>query len=176
MLPSPVDATDHVRGPVEAPLTIIQYGDYDCPYTRSAHEVLARLLPPLGDKVRFVFRHFPLRHLHENAEVLAEIVEAAAAQGKFWPMHDHLMAHRRPFTPDRVLASATDVGVARDQVNAAVGTPAIKARVQRDVDSGKASGVHSTPTFFFNDRRFEGHADEKSLGEQITQAMAASGR
>ncbi|HEY0705699.1 MAG TPA: thioredoxin domain-containing protein [Polyangia bacterium] len=169
----PVHAADHVRGPVDAPLTIVQYGDYDCPHTRASHGVLARLLPSLDHEVRFVFRHFPLRHIHVNAEVIAEIAEAAAVQGKFWPMHDHLMAHRKRVTREHVMADAVAAGVALDAIDDLVGSPAIRSRIESDVESGKASGVHSTPTFFFNGTLFDGHYDDKTLREQIDRALGS---
>jgi NhaA family Na+:H+ antiporter len=162
---------DHVRGPADAPLTLVQYGDYDCPHTRASTTILANLLPTLGFPVRFVFRHFPLRHLHANAEWLSEIAESAAAQDKFWPMHDHLMAHRRGVTRPDVVADAAAAGVVLEQLDDTVGSAAIRARVERDVDSGRASGVHSTPSFFFNGVLFDGHYDEATLRAQIRKAM-----
>jgi NhaA family Na+:H+ antiporter len=168
---TPVHAADHTRGPADAPLTIVQYGDYDCPHTRASHGVLASLIPSLGHDVRFVFRHFPLRHLHANAELLSEIAEAAAGQKKFWPMHDHLMSHRRGVTRDNVIADAADAGVALEAIDQAVGTPQIRARIDADVASGKASGVHSTPTFFFNGVLFDGHYDEATLRGKIAEVM-----
>ena len=169
---APVDATDHTRGPATAPLTLVQYGDYDCPHTRASHGVLATLLPALGFPVRFVFRHFPLRHLHAQAELLAEIAEAAARQGKFWPMHDHLMSHRRGVTRPDVVADAAAAGVVLEMVDELVGTPAIRTRIQSDVETGKESGVHSTPTFFFNGVLHDGHYDAATLRARIEDVMA----
>jgi NhaA family Na+:H+ antiporter len=168
---TPVHPADHMRGPADAPLTIVQYGDYDCPHTRASTTILASLLPTLRFPVRFVFRHFPLRHLHANAELLSEIAESAAAQDKFWPMHDHLMAHRRGVTRLDVVADAAAAGVVLESLEDAVGSAAIRARVEADVESGRASGVHSTPSFFFNGVLFDGHYDEATLRAQIKQAM-----
>lgn len=163
----PVHADDHVRGPEDAPLTIVQYGDYDCPHTRRSHGILSSLLGQLTFEVRFVFRYFPLRHLHANAQWLAEVAQAAAVQGKFWPMHDHLMGHRKGVTPEDVIADAAAAGVELATVDQAVGTDAVRARIQADVSSGKASGVHSTPTFFFNGALHDGRYDEATLHERI---------
>jgi protein-disulfide isomerase len=169
---APVHLADHVRGPDAAPLTIVQYGDYDCPHTRASHGILATLLPSLGFDVRFVFRHFPLRHLHANAELLSEIAEAAAAQGKFWPMHDHLMAHRRGLIRTDVIADAAASGVGLEKLDEMIGTPEIRARVEADVLSGRDSGVHSTPSFFFNGTLFDGRYDATTLRREIDKAMA----
>jgi protein-disulfide isomerase len=166
-----ISFADHVRGPATAPLTIVQYGDYDCPHTRASHGILATLLPSLGYDVRFVFRHFPLRHLHANAEWLSEVAEAAATQGKFWPMHDHMMVHRRGLTRADVVADAAAAGVVLEKVDEIIGTPAIRARIDADVEAGRSSGVHSTPTFFFNGVLFDGHYDAITLRGQIAAVM-----
>jgi protein-disulfide isomerase len=168
----PVHEGDHVRGPGQAAITIVQYGDYDCPYTRRSHLVMAQLFAVLGPQgqPRFVFRHFPLRHLHANAEVLSELAEAAAVQGRFWEMHDHLMGHRRAITREDVITDARAAGIALERLDEVVGSPAIAARVQADVSSGRASGVHSTPTFFFNGVLYDGHFDEGILREQLERA------
>src|SRR3954471_20255523 len=131
---------DHVRGPQDAAITIVQYGDYDCPHTRRSHLVMASLFAALGSQgePRFVFRHFPLRHLHANAEVLSELAEAAAAQGKFWDMHDHLMGHRKAISREDVIADARAAGIALERMDECVGSPEIRARVQTDVASGRA--------------------------------------
>jgi protein-disulfide isomerase len=168
----PVHEGDHARGPQEAAITIVQYGDYDCPHTRRSHGVMAKLFAALGpqDQPRFVFRHFPLRHLHANAEVLSELAEAAATQGKFWEMHDHLMGHRTAITRQDVIADARAAGITLERMEEVVGSPEITARVQADVASGRASGVHSTPTFFFNGVLYDGHFDEGILREQLEWA------
>jgi protein-disulfide isomerase len=168
----PVHEGDHVRGPREAAITIVQYGDYDCPHTRRSHLVMAKLFATLGasGEPRFVFRHFPLRHLHANAEVLSELAEGAAMQGKFWEMHDHLMGHRTAITREDVIADATAAGIVLERLGEVVGSPEIARRVQADVSSGRASGVHSTPTFFFNGVLHDGHYDEATLRDQIERA------
>jgi protein-disulfide isomerase len=171
----PVHANDHVRGPESARITVVQYGDYDCPHTRAAETPLAAVLAELGDAVRFVFRHFPLRHIHANAELLSELAEAAHGQGKFWPMHEHLMAHRRGITARDVAADAAELGIDMGKLETLVGNPAIVRRIQADVESGKKSGVHSTPTFFFNGQLHDGHYDEATLREQVARARERLG-
>lgn len=171
----PVQDVDHVRGPDDAELTIVEYGDYDCPHTRRAHAILSSIIARMPSAPRFVFRHFPLRQLHENAEMLAELAEAAAVRGKFWEMHDHLMAHRRAITSADVVRDAEAVGVAVEALDELIGDQAIRARVERDVDSGRRAGVHSTPSFFFNGVLHDGHYDEATLDQKILEARR-SGR
>jgi len=166
----PIHDADHVRGASNARITIVLYGDYDCPHTRAAHTPLTSVLAELGDEARFVFRYFPLRHMHANAELLSELAEAAHAQGKFWEMHDHLMAHKRGITARDVAADAAKLGIEMKTLEALVGSHKIQRRVQADVDGGKTSGVHSTPTFFFNGHLHDGHYDESTLREQVARA------
>jgi NhaA family Na+:H+ antiporter len=168
----PVHERDHVRGPADADVTIVEYGDYDCPHTRRAHAQLATLFAELGPAAapRFVYRHFPLRQLHANAEVLSELAEAAAARGKFWEMHDHLRAHRRAIARADVVADAAAAGIALARLEELLGTTALQARVEADIESGRASGVHSTPTFFFNGALHDGHYDAATLREQLARA------
>jgi protein-disulfide isomerase len=167
----PVHEADHVRGPDDAQLTIVEYGDYDCPHTRRAHAILSSLIGRMPREPRFVFRHFPLRDRHVNAEMLAELAEASAARGKFWEMHDHLMAHRRAITREDVVRDAEAAGVALQDLDELIGQEAIRARVERDVESGRRAGVHGTPTFFFNGALHDGHYDEATLSEQMRLAI-----
>jgi protein-disulfide isomerase len=171
----PVQDADHVRGPLAATLTIVEYGDYDCPHTRRAHTILSSMIARMPREPRFVFRYFPLRAIHANAEILAELAEAAAARGKFWEMHDRLMAHRRGITREDVVRDAEAAGVAMEALDGLIGSEAIRARVERDVESGRRAGVHSTPTFFFNGVLHDGHYDEPTLTEKIREALR-SGR
>lgn len=167
----PIHAGDHVRGAANARITIVQYGDYACPHTRAAQAPLTAILGELGDGARLVFRHFPLRHIHANAELLAELAEAAHGVGKFWPMHERLMAHRRDITARDVAADAAALGIDMRTLEERVGDAAIQRRIQNDVDNGKVSGVHSTPTFFFNGVLHDGHYDEATLREQVARAV-----
>lgn len=171
----PLDESDHVRGPEDAELTIVEYGDYDCPHTRRAHAVLSAVIARLPRAPRFVFRHFPLRDIHVNAQMLAQLAEAAAARGKFWEMHDHLMAHRRAITGEDIVRDAQAAGVTLESLDQLRDSEAIRARVERDVDSGRRAGVHSTPTFFFNGVLHDGHYDEATLSEKILDARRAAG-
>jgi protein-disulfide isomerase len=164
----PIRPDDHVRGDEGASVTLVEYGDYDCPHTRAAQAGVDQLLAR-GD-VRFVFRHFPLRDLHANAEILARIAEAAQRQDLFWPMHDHLMHHRRAIQRDDILADAAEIGLDLRRVTPLLDDPAIAARIERDVQGGRAAGVHSTPSFFFNGVLHDGHYDLETLTEQLRRA------
>jgi protein-disulfide isomerase len=165
-------ADDHARGPRDAAIVIVEYGDYACPHTRRAHLVVTSLFAGLGpgDQPRFIFRHFPLRDMHPDAEFLSELVEAASARGKFWEMHDHLMGHRAAIRRDDLAADAAAVGLELETLNALIGTPALKNRVEADVLSGRANGVHSTPTFFFDGVLHDGHYDAPTLRGKLEEA------
>lgn len=168
---SAIDSHDHTRGPADARLTIVQYGDYECPHTRASASVVHAIERELAMPVRFVFRHFPLRHLHPNAQMLAEIAEASAPLGRFWEVHERLMARRQDFSQRDVM---DDLGASKLDVAAIqplLGSAQIAARIERDVVSGKASGVHSTPSWFFNGRLWDGHHDEATLFEQAKRAL-----
>jgi protein-disulfide isomerase len=165
-------ADDHARGPRDATITIVEYGDYACPHTRRAHLILTSLFAGLGpdDQPRFIFRHFPLRDLHPDAEPLSELVEAASVHDKFWEMHDHVMVHRAAIRRDDLAADAAAVGLELERLNGLIGTPALKSRVEADVLSGRANGVHSTPTFFFNGVLHDGHYDAPTLRAKLDEA------
>jgi protein-disulfide isomerase len=170
---SPVDRLDHTRGAPDPAVVIVQYGDYDCPHTRAAQAVMEKLLREFAS-VSLVFRHFPLRQIHPNAESLARIAEASTQQGKFWEMHDRLMTHRRAIDESDVLKDAREVGVDMERVRDDIAAgDAIAKRIERDVLSGRASGVHSTPSFFFNDTLHDGHSDYSTLKARLQEALAS---
>ena len=167
----PVDERDHCRGASQAAVTIIEYGDYDCPHTRAAQSVVDRLAAEHPD-VRVVFRPFPLRHIHNNAEILARVAEAAELQGKFWPMHDHLMRHGAALDDRSLLADVEDAGVDLARLRGDVENGAVIANIERHVQHGRESGVHSTPTFFFNGDKHDGHYDYETLAARLSAARA----
>ena len=165
----PVSAGDRTRGADAPAITLIEYGDYDCPHTRRAQATIDRLLADAAD-LRLVFRPFPLRHLHANAEAFARVAEAAARQDKFWPLHDRLMRHRAAFGEAQVRADAAAVGLDYAAIERGLSDPALVARIQHHVDRGRASGVHSTPSFFFNGELHDGHYDLDTLSERLRAA------
>ena len=174
---APVDETDHVRGSSSPAVVLVEYGDYDCPHTRAAQAIVDRIVAENPD-LQIAFRHFPLRYLHANAETLARIAEAADRQGKFWAMHDHLMHHRSEIDGEALFADAAASGVSMEELRHAVGLESVRLRVERDVDSGRASGVHSTPSFFFDGVLHDGRYDYDTLSRKLAEARArrSSGR
>jgi protein-disulfide isomerase len=159
----PVGEGDRIRGPVDAPLTLVEYGDYDCPHTVQAHAVVRGLEKRLGDRLRFVFRAFPLTEIHENAQAAAEAAEAADFQGKFWPMHDRLMQAHRKLSDADLEEYAEEVGLDAMRFDRQMLAHAHAAKVRTQMEGGLASGVEGTPTFFVNGVRHEGSHDLESL-------------
>ena len=152
----PVGKRDHVRGPSDAAITLVEYGDYECPHCGRAYPVVKAIQKQLGDKLRFVFRNFPLNQLHAHAELAAETAEAAAAQGKFWEMHGALFEHQRALEPEQILGYASKLGLNAEKIAHDLERRVHLARVEEDFISGAHSGVNGTPTFFVNGVRFDG--------------------
>ena len=162
-LTPPLGPGDHVDGPADAPLELVMYGDFQCPFCTAAQPILARVRSRLEGRLRFAFRHFPLRTIHPDAERAAEAAEAAAAQGAFWPMHDALYAQRGKLDEDDVVRAAERLGLDGARIRAELRDGTHAARVQADVESGDAGGVGGTPTFFVNGVRHTGAFDAQSL-------------
>ena len=174
LLDRPVDpARDHILGPVDAPLTLVEYGDFECPFCGRVTGVVDALRERFGDDLRYVFRHLPLADAHPHAVLAAEAAEAAAAQGAFWEMHDRLFTHADQLEPPDLLVHAAVLGLDVERFARELGTGVHGARIREDVASAEASGATSTPTFFVNGRRQVGRYDEEALaaalaGEQPT--------
>ena len=141
-------ARDHVRGDPGARVTLVEYGDFQCPYCREAYPVVAELLGRFGSELRFVFRHMPLTDLHPAAQRAAEASEAAAARGRFWPMHDRLFEGDAALGEAQLLAHAEAVGLDLDAFRRELAAGAHRGRVLGDLESGVRSGVPSTPRFY----------------------------
>jgi protein-disulfide isomerase len=166
----PVSERDHIQGPASATLTLVEYGDYECPYCGQAHPIVKELQRRLGDRLRFVFRNFPLSQAHPHAEHAAEAAEAAAQQGRFWEMHDYLYDHQRLLDDDHLLEYADAVGLDRDLFDAAMREHAEASRIRDDFMSGVRSGVNGTPTFFVNGTRHDDAWDVDTLMAALEQA------
>jgi protein-disulfide isomerase len=162
---------DHIRGPLDAPVTVVEYGDFECPYCGQAEPVVRELLREFGD-VRYVWRHLPLNDVHLHAQLAAEAAEAAANQGAFWEMHDLLLSHQDALDPDDLVGYAQQVGLDVERFAADVDRHAGAVRVAEDVDSADLSGVSGTPTFFVNGRRHYGAYDSASLAAAVRAAGA----
>jgi protein-disulfide isomerase len=150
-LSPPVDASDHVRGAVDAGVTAVMYGDFQCPFCAAAARVLRRLVEQEPDALRVVFRHFPVTAL--AAETAALAAEAASAQGQFWPMHDMMFERQAALTPPHLLHYAGELGLDTDRFASDMRASALRERVHRDLASGQASGVDGTPALFVDDLR-----------------------
>jgi protein-disulfide isomerase len=150
----PVGRLDHVLGPRDASVTLVEYGDYECPHCARAHDVLAQVLRRIGDEVLFCYRHFPLSQIHPHATLAAQAAEAAADQDRFWGMHDMLYAHQDALEADDLVSYAKtlrlDVTSFAQELRGQVNLPKVRA----DFLSGVRSGVNGTPTFFVNEERF----------------------
>jgi protein-disulfide isomerase len=168
----PVAETDHALGPADAPVTLVEYGDYECPYCAAAHPIVKRLRATLGERLRFVFRNFPLNNVHAHAGVAAQAAEAAAAQGKFWPIHDLLYAHQATLADHAMDEFALKVGLEIYQFNADLSSSRFAKRVRADFEGGQQSGVTGTPTFFINGTRYTGPKELEPLLAAIEAAAA----
>jgi protein-disulfide isomerase len=163
----PVSSEDHVQGPLDAELALLQYGDYQCPYTRLSRHAIHALQREYGDGLRFVFRHFPLEDIHPRARAAATAAESAAAQADFWVMHEYLFEHQQALEERDLHQYAIDLGLEpepfeRDRTSGQVAT-----RIDRDLASGERSGVEGTPTFYVNGVRHDGPVDVDSLRSAI---------
>ncbi|MGY1750534.1 Na+/H+ antiporter NhaA [Modestobacter sp. SYSU DS0511] len=167
-LDPPVDPqTDHLRGRADAPLTLVEYGDVECPFCGRATGVVEELRRRFGDDLRYVFRHLPLPDVHPHAELAAEATEAAGAQGAFWAMHDRLYAHQDQLEADQLLDHAAALGLDLGRFAEELGSGVHAARVRADVVGAEVSGVQGTPTFFVNGVRHEGPTTTESLAAAL---------
>jgi protein-disulfide isomerase len=160
---------DHIRGPIEAPITLVEYGDLECPFCGQAEPVLRELLADFGD-LRYVWRHLPLSDVHPHAQLAAEATEAAAAQGAFWEMHDLLFEHQDELRPPALREYAAQLGLDLDRFVEDLRKHVRAPRVAEDVDSADLSGVSGTPTFFVNGRRHHGAYDIETLTRAVRAA------
>jgi Na+/H+ antiporter NhaA len=162
---------DHLRGSPDAPVVLLEYGDYECPYCGQAETVIRELLDMFGDDLCYVWRHLPLSDVHPRAQVAAEVAEAAAAEGRFWEMHDLLISHQDELLPMHIRGYAEDLGLDVDRMWGDVHARRFAARVTRDVASADESGVSGTPTFFINGRRHQGAYDIDTLTSAVRAAL-----
>jgi formate-nitrite transporter family protein len=155
-LTPPVSARDHIAGPDDAPVTLVEYGDYECPYCGMASPVVKAAQRELGGQLRFVFRNFPLAEAHPHARMAAQAAEAAAAQGRFWEMHDMLFEHQDALEAQDLVGYAKSIGLDVQQFTRELKAGTYEKPVRDDFRSGARSGVNGTPTFFVNGARYDG--------------------
>jgi Na+/H+ antiporter NhaA len=166
----PVDPErDHIRGPEDAPVTLVEYGDFECPYCGQAEPVVRELLSDFGD-LRYVWRHLPLSDVHPQAQLAAEAAQAAAAQGKFWEMYDLLLSHQNALRARDLMEYADQIGLDPDRFRGHLLKRKGAARIAEDVESADRSGVSGTPTFFINGRRHYGAYDVNTLSDSVRAA------
>ena len=167
LLSPPLEDLDHVRGERGAPLELVMFGDFQCPYCLGAQSILRRVRDRLGDRLVFGFRHLPIPERHPLAPLAAEASEAAAAQGKFWEFHDALYANQPRLSRETILGLAGEHGLDVERMEAEIDSGAHRDRIARDVASAEASGATGTPTFYVNGKRFFGAYDAGSLVEAL---------
>ncbi|MGV4886038.1 Na+/H+ antiporter NhaA [Streptomyces viridosporus] len=174
-LDRPVDpATDHVTGPPDAPLTLVEYGDFECPFCARATGVAQELRQRFGDRLRYVFRHLPLLDVHPHSELAARAAVAADAQGRFWQMHDLLFAHQDQLEFEDIVGYAAQLGLDVERFLEDLDSERTAARVRADVASAEASGARGTPTFFLGNRRHTGPYDAQTLARELETSAADS--
>ena len=175
MLRDLVTSRDHVIGDDHAAVTIVEYGDYECPFCAGAHSVVKQILARHGQNLRFLFRHFPLVEVHPHAEPAAETAEFAATQGLFWPMHDAIFANQHRLSISLLIALAASLELSPISLRDALADSRFAAKVQADFAGGVRSGVNGTPTFFINGVRFDNPFGVAALPAAIDTTLRAGG-
>ena len=166
-LKTPITQHDHVQGAADAPLTLLEYGDFECPHCGRAHPVVKALQERFGEQLRFVYRHFPLGQIHPDAESAAETSEFAGAHKKFWEMHDLLFENQDQLGLPLYQELAETLGLPVEQLIEALETGKFTAKVRNDFSGGVRSGVNGTPTFFINGVRYDGPVDVASMAQAL---------
>jgi protein-disulfide isomerase len=164
---------DHIRGPANAAVTLVEYGDYECPYCGAAYPIVKEVQARMGDRLRFVFRNFPIATSHPHAEHAAEAAEAAAGQDRFWEMHDLLYENQQRLRDQDLRAYAETLGLDLERFDKELAEHVHAARVQEDFMSGVRSGVNGTPTFFINGHRHDGPYDLEPLLAALERAASS---
>jgi protein-disulfide isomerase len=162
-----VNSNDHFQGNENAPIVLVEYGDYECPYCVRAYPIIKNIQLALGSNLKFVFRNFPLAEVHSNATKAAIVAEAASAQGKFWQMHDILFENQHHLGDVSLIKYAAEVGVNIDQLETDIENPQYAQKVESDFESGARSGVWGTPTFYINDEEYDGLWEEEYFLEYL---------
>ena len=170
-LKTPITPEDHIQGPENAAATLVEYGDYECPYCGRAYPIVKRVQKHFGKGLRFVFRNFPLSEMHPQAESAAETAEFAGAHGKFWEMHDGLFENQERLGGPLYLELAQRMSLSAEQLQQALEEGKYQKRVRADFSTGVRSGVNGTPTFFINGKRHDGPFDFESLVLAIEQEL-----
>jgi len=171
----PVTPEDQIQGPEDAPVTLVEYGDYECPHCGRAYSIIKRVQKHFGKSLRFVFRNFPLGELHPHAESAAETAEFAGARGKFWEMHDLLFENQERLGEALYWNLAERLNLPIEELRQALEEDTYKTRIRGDFSSGVRSGVNGTPTFFINGKRHDGPFDYEALVLAIQEQIGRHG-
>jgi protein-disulfide isomerase len=172
----PVTQRDHIRGPANAPVTLVEYGDYECPLCGAAYPVIEATREQFGRQLRFVFRHFPLTQIHPMAQPAAESAECAGAHGRFWEMHEGIYRNQAQLSVPLLLTLADALGIGAEEMRDALTTGQYEPKVRADFMSGVRSGVNGTPTFFINGERHDGAMDFDELADVIEAQLESAMR
>jgi protein-disulfide isomerase len=167
-----VNSTDHIYGNIYAPLELVEYGDYECPFCGRAYPIVKGIQEKLGPDMKFVFRNFPLRKIHPNAYPAAVATEAAALQGKFWEMHDIIFENQKTLSPKNILVFANTLGLDIERFQKDILEESLFLKARKDFESGMRSGVNRTPTFFINGKKFNGDWSENELFRYLECELA----
>jgi protein-disulfide isomerase len=172
-----LEPRDHTQGAPRAPVTLVEYGDFECPHCGAAYPIVKAIQQAMGSQLLFAYRHFPLSRVHPHAEHAAEMAEAAGEHGKFWQMHDLVFEHQDALEDDQLIVYAETLGIDPQWAAAALADERFQPRVRADFASGVRSGVNGTPTFFINGLRYDGGADTllDALMEATIDAPLKSG-
>ena len=163
---------DHIRGLAGAPVKLLEYGDYECPFCADAHGMVQEIQRRLSDNLLFAFRNFPLTNIHPHAEHAAEAAEAAGDQGNFWRMHDMLFENQTALEDENLAAYATELGLDAERLLREVASSVYAPRIREDFKAGVRGGVNGTPTFFINGDRYDGVPDVKNLLSALTAQLS----
>jgi protein-disulfide isomerase len=172
-LRSAISADDWSVGPADAPVTLLEYGDLECPYCGRLHPEVTALLDAYPDQLRFVFRHFPITSLHPHAQAAALATEAAGAQGKFWEMEDLIFTHQRALSNDDLRSYAEQIGLDLARFEHDLSEQRYAAEVRQDFRNGVNDGVNGTPTLFLNGMRYDGPRDREALSAAIDELLGS---
>jgi protein-disulfide isomerase len=164
----PMADRDHIAGPIDAPATLVEYGDYECPYCGSAHPIVKAIQKRLGERLCFAFRNFPLTHAHPHAEHAAEAAESAAAQGRFWEMHDLIFENQSALEDEDLAEYASTLGLNSERLLSEVQAGTHVDRIRADYQAGASSGVNGTPTFFINGVLYEEEPEVQGMVAALT--------
>ncbi len=170
MLKISVSSKDHIQGNEQAPLTLVEYGDYECPYCGMAYPIVKRLQKQFGDRLRFVFRNFPIIDSHPHAGIAAMAAEFAASKGKFWEMHDLLYENQKHLDLSDLIGYAESLNLSGAELQIAIDNEIFAEKIQNDFTGGVRSGVNGTPSFFINNIRFNGSFEYENLLRGLNNA------